>query len=220
MAVMEPVPNELRADLLVVGGGPAGMTAAIETAEIGRQVILLERQPSLGGRVAASFQYFPKLCPPTCGIEINLKRIRINPNIRVLTLAEVEKISGLSGDYTAQVRLQPRYVNEKCTACGDCAKVCEIEREDEFNYGMNTTRAIYLPHLMAYPFRYVVDPKYATDERMRRCVDACQYGAIDLDMQPQTISVKAGAIVWATGWKPYDASKIDNLGFGRVPNVI
>ncbi len=220
MAEIEPVQNEIKADTLVVGGGPAGMTTAIETAEIGRHVILLERQPSLGGRVASSFQYFPKLCPPTCGIEINLKRIRINPYIRVLTLAEVEKVAGSAGAYEVQIKLKPRYVNEKCTACDECAKVCEIERDNDFNYGMDKTKAIYLPHLMAYPFRYVVDPQYAKDERMKKCVEACQYDAIDLDMQPRTVTAKVSAIVWATGWKPYDAGKIENLGFGKIPNVI
>jgi len=207
MAEFEPAQDEIKADTLVVGGGPTGMTTAIETAEIGRHVILLERQPSLGGRVAASFQYFPKLCPPTCGIEINLKRIRINPYIRVLTLAEVEGVSGSAGDYEVTIKLTPRYVNEKCTACDECAKVCEIERDNDFNYGLDKTKAIYLPHLMAYPFRYVVDPQYAKDERMKKCVEACQYDAIDLDMQPRTITAKVGAIVWATGWKPYDATK-------------
>jgi quinone-modifying oxidoreductase subunit QmoA len=196
------------------------MTTAIETSETGRQVILLERLPSLGGRVVSAFQYFPKLCPPTCGLEINLKRIRINPNIRVLTLAEVESIAGSLGNYEVRIKLTPRYVNEKCTACGECAKVCEIERENDFNYGMNKTKAIYMPHLMAYPFRYVIDSRYAQDERMKKCVDACDYNAIDLQMQPRTITAKVSAIVWATGWKPYDAAKIDNLGFGKYDNVI
>ncbi len=220
MAVTEPVPGEISADTLVVGGGPAGMTAGVELAEIDRQVILVERQPSLGGRVAASFQYFPKLCPPICGIEINLKRIRTNPNIRVLTLAEVEDVTGDAGDYTVRIKLTPRYVNDKCTACGECAKVCEIERDNDFNYGLDKTKAIYLPHLMAYPFRYVIDPKYVGDERLKKCVDVCAYAAIELDMKPQTVTAKVKAVVWATGWKPYDAAKIDNLGFGRVPNVI
>jgi len=212
--------DQIRAETLVAGGGIAGMTAAIETAELGKGVILVERNPSLGGRVAALSQYFPKLCPPTCGMEINLKRMRINPNIRVLTLAEVEKVSGSAGDYEVQIRLNPRYVNEKCTCCGECEKVCEIERDDAFNHGLAKTKAVYLPHLMAYPQRYVVDPEYAGDGRMQKCVEACQYDAIELDMQPRTITAKVGAIVWATGWKPYDATRLDNLGFGRYPNVI
>jgi len=220
MADIKPVSEQLQADTLVVGGGIAGITAAIETAEAGKKVILIEKLPSLGGRVVMLNQYFPKLCPPTCGIEINLKRIRINPNIKVLTLAEVESVSGEGGNYEARIKINPRYVNEKCTACGECEKVCEIERDNDFNHGLDKNKAIYLPHLMAYPPRYVVDPKYASDERMKKCAETCEYGAIELDMQPKTVSVKAGAIVWATGWKPYDATRIDNLGFGKYKNVI
>ena len=212
--------NQIEAELLVVGGGIAGMTAAIETAELGRRVVLVEKNPSLGGRVVASNQYFPKLCPPTCGMEINLKRMRSNANVRILTLAEVESVSGSPGDYQVQIKLNPRYVNEKCTCCGECEKVCEVERENDFNYGIDKTKAIYLPHLMAYPPRYVIDPKHVGDEGMKKCVEACEYGAIELDMQPRTITAKVGAIVWATGWRPYDATKLDNLGFGKLPNVI
>ncbi|MBN2226206.1 MAG: CoB--CoM heterodisulfide reductase iron-sulfur subunit A family protein [candidate division Zixibacteria bacterium] len=220
MAEFEPRENQITADTLVVGGGIAGMTTAIETAEVGKHVILLEKTPSLGGRVVASNQYFPKLCPPTCGMEINLKRIRINPRVRVLTLADVEKITGGPGEYDVQITLNPRYVNERCTACGECARVCEIERDNDFNYGLDKNKAIYLPHLMAYPFRYVIDPAFAGDARMKKCVEACAYDAIDLGMQAKTITAKVKAIVWATGWRPYDATKIDNLGFGKYDNVI
>jgi quinone-modifying oxidoreductase subunit QmoA len=226
MAEFEPIPGEndagdqIQAEMLVVGGGIAGMTAAIETAELGKKVILVECTPSLGGRVVANNQYFPKLCPPTCGMEINLKRMRSNSNVRVLTLAEVEKVSGSAGDFEVQIKLNPRYVNQKCTCCGECEKVCEIERDNDFNYGLDKTKAVYLPHLMAYPRQYVVDPKYAGDDQMKKCVEACEYDAIDLDMQPRTITAKVGAIVWATGWKPYDATKLDSLGFGTFPNVI
>jgi quinone-modifying oxidoreductase, subunit QmoA len=220
MAEFEPVDSQIDADTIVVGGGIAGITTAIETAEIGKKVILVEREASIGGRVAAMNQYFPKLCPPSCGIEINLKRIRPNSFIRVLTLADVGKISGGPGEYEVQITLRPRYVNDKCTNCGDCEKVCEIERTDDFNYGLNNSKAIYLPHLNAYPPRYVVDPQFASDERMKKCVEACKYDAIELDMRPRTITAKVGAIVWATGWRPYDATKIDNLGFGKFKNVV
>jgi quinone-modifying oxidoreductase subunit QmoA len=220
IAAQDDAGDQIQAEALVVGGGIAGMTAAIETAELGKKVILVERNPSLGGRVVASNQYFPKLCPPTCGMEINLKRMRSNPNVRILTLAEVEGVSGSPGDYKVRIVLNPRYVNEKCTCCGECEKVCEIERDNDFNYGIDKTKAIYLPHLMAYPHRYVVDPQHASDDRMKKCVEACDYDAIELGMQPRTIAAKVGAIVWATGWKPYDATKLDNLGFGKLPNVI
>jgi quinone-modifying oxidoreductase subunit QmoA len=220
MALGIPAENEIRADLMVVGGGVAGMTAAIEAAELGKTVILVEKSPSLGGRVAATNLYFPKLCPPTCGMEINLKRLRNNPLVRILTLAEIESVDGAAGNLKAQITLHPRYVNENCTCCGECEAVCEIERVNEFNYGLNTTRAIYLPHLMAYPPRYVIDSAFAGDERMKKCVDACKYDAIDLDMTERKLTAKVASIVWATGWKPYDAAKIDNLGFGRFDNVV
>jgi quinone-modifying oxidoreductase subunit QmoA len=220
MAKYESVQDEISADILVVGGGVAGITTAIEAAEVGKQVVLLEQQPSLGGRVVAMNKYFPKLCPPTCGLEINLRRIRANANVRVLTLSEVESVSGSPGKYEVKIRLNPRFVNEKCTCCGECEKVCEIERDNDLNYGLDKTRAIYMPHLMAYPPRYVVDPAFATDDKMKKCAEACEYGAIDLDMAPRGITAKVGSLVWATGWKPYDAGKIDNLGFGKYENVI
>jgi len=210
----------IQAEMLVVGGGIAGMTAAIETAELGKKVILVECSPSLGGRVIAMNEYFPKLCPPVCGMEINLQRMRSNPNVRILTLAEVETITGAAGSYEVRIKLNPRYVNDACTCCGECEKVCEIERANEFNFGIDKTKAIYLPHLMAYPPRYVVDPAAAGDARMKKCVEACPYGAIELDMKPRTVTARVKAVVWATGWKPYDATKLENLGFGRFPNVI
>jgi len=225
MAAFEPFMGQsdegdlIQAETLVVGGGIAGMTAAIETAELGKKVVLLERGPSLGGRVAAMHQYFPKLCPPACGLELNYQRIRANPNIQILTLADVEKIDGAAGEYEVRIRLNPRYVNQNCTSCGKCEEVCDIERDNEMNYGLDKTKAIYLPHLMAYPPRYVVDPEFAGAEGMKKCVEACEYDAIELDMQPRTITAEVGGIVWATGWKPYDASRLESLGFGRFPNV-
>lgn len=210
----------IQADILVVGGGIAGMTAAIEAAEVGKQVVLVERSPSLGGRVASTNQYFPKMCPPFCGIEINLKRIRSNPNISVYTCAQVDSIEGAPGDLQVKVTLNPRFVNEKCTACGDCEKVCEIERDNELDYGLSKTKAIYLPQMISYPHRYVVDPAYAGDVRMKKCVEVCPYDAIDLDMQAASLQVGVKGVVWATGWHPYDAAKIDNLGFGICENVV
>jgi quinone-modifying oxidoreductase subunit QmoA len=215
-----PDADNLTAQLLVVGGGMAGMTAAVEAAETGSEVVVVERQAYMGGRVAAMNKYFPKLCPPTCGLEINFRRIRQNPRIRFYTLAEVTGISGDKGGYEVTVKLNPRYVNEKCTACGDCENACEIEMPDPFNQGMSMRKAVYLPHHMSFPLRHVVDPEYAGDERMKKCVDACKVEAIDLNMQPRTITVKADSIVWATGWKPYDATKLENLGFGLSKNVV
>lgn len=206
--------------ILVVGGGISGMTAALEAAECGKDVVLVEKGPSLGGRVSQLYKYFPKLCHPTCGMEINLRRLKANKRIRVLTLAEVSAISGRPGDYTATVKIAPRYVNEKCTACGECTRAVEAEFDDEFNYGMNKRKGAYLPFNMAYPQRYVLDPRIIGTPDAEKAKSACKYGAIDLGMKEEVLNLKVGAVVWATGWKPYDAAKIQPYGYDRYPNVI
>lgn len=206
--------------ILVVGGGMSGLSAAIEAAEAGHEVFIVEQNPYLGGRVAQLHQYFPKLCPPYCGLEINFRRIKNNPRVRMFTMAEVEKISGRQGDWDVTIRLNPRYVNEKCTACNKCNEACTMEIDNPFNYGMDKIKAAYLPHEMAFPLRYVLDPALVKSDEAQKVKDACPYDAIELDMVSRTIGLKVGAIVWATGWKPYDATKLDTYGFGKYPNVI
>jgi quinone-modifying oxidoreductase subunit QmoA len=206
--------------ILVVGGGISGLTTAVEAAEAGAQVIIVERSPYLGGRVTQLNQYFPKLCPPTCGLEINFRRIKQNPNISYLTMAEVESVSGGPGSYDVTVKLSPRYVNDNCTACGACAEACSTEIPNPLNFGMDTVKAAYLPHPMAFPFKYVLDPSIIGTDEAQKCADACAYGAIELDMQPAVLSYKVGSVVWATGWDPYDAEKIDYLGHGALPDVL
>lgn len=207
-------------DALIIGGGMSGLTAAIEAAEAGLEAVIVEKNPYLGGRVAQMYRYFPKLCPPYCGLEINFRRIKQNPKISYYTTAEVESVSGSQGDFKATIRQNPRYVNEKCTACDDCVAVCPVERPNEFNYGMDTTKAIYLPHDNAFPMRYAIDMDACKASECNKCVEACKYGAIDLDMEPKTIELSVSSITIATGWNPYDASKIDNLNFPGIKNVI
>jgi quinone-modifying oxidoreductase subunit QmoA len=205
--------------ILVIGGGIAGMTTAIEAAEAGCEAILAEKTPCLGGRVARMNLYFPKLCPPTCGLEINFRRIKNNPKIKVLPLAEVEKLTGSPGDYKATVKISPRFVTDACTLCGDCAEACPVERPNDFNYGLSKTKAAYLPHTMAFPASYVID-RGACKEGCKACEEACSYGAVDLNQQVERRTFEVAAVVAATGWAPYDASKIDNLGFGKYANVV
>ncbi|RTZ96300.1 MAG: heterodisulfide reductase subunit A [Deltaproteobacteria bacterium] len=206
--------------ILVVGGGISGLTTALEAAEVGYDVFVVEKNPYLGGRVAQLNQYFPKLCPPTCGLEINFRRIKDNPRIHVLTMAEVEKIDGGPGDYDATVKISPRFVNENCTCCGACEDACKMEVSNDFNLGMDNTRAAYLPFAMAFPARYVISPQVIGTEDADRIKKACRYDAVELDMAERTVNLKVGAVVWATGWEPYDANRIDNLGFGSYPNII
>ena len=206
--------------ILVVGAGISGMTAALEAAEAGKDVLLIEKRPFVGGRVTQLYKYFPKLCPPTCGLEINQRRIKGNPRLDVLTMAEVAEVSGKEGDYSVRIKVAPRYVNERCTACGACADVVTSEFDDEFNFEMGKRKGAYLPYNMAYPQRYVLDPRIIGTDEAQRARDACKYGAIDLDMQEETIALKVGAIIWATGWRPYDAGKIQPYGYDRIDNVI
>ena len=206
--------------IMVVGGGISGLTTALEAAEVGYEVFLIEKEPYLGGRVAQLNQYFPKLCPPSCGLEINYRRIKDNRNIRTYTMAEVEKVEGGPGNYKVSVQLNPRFVNENCTACGDCVAVCPAERSNNFNFGMDKNKAIFKSTDMAFPMRYAIDGAACKGTSCNKCVEVCQYNAIELDMKPKVIELQVGSIVWATGWEPYDATKIDNLGFGKYKNII
>ncbi len=206
--------------ILVVGGGISGMTAALEAAECGRDVVLVERSATLGGRTALLYRYFPKMCHPTCGLEINLRRIKGNRRVRVMTMAEVVGVQGSRGAYTARLKMRPRYVNENCTACGDCASAVSAEIPNPYNYGLDQIKAAHLPHAMAYPQRYVIDPSLIGTPEAEKAQAACKAGAIDLAMQEEMVELSVGAVIWATGWKPYDAEKIQPYGYGRFPNVI
>lgn len=212
--------NVNRGRALVIGGGISGITAAIEASEAGCEVLLVEKAPFFGGRVVRLHQYFPKMCPPNCGLEINFRRLRTSPRIQSLTLAQVEKIAGEPGNYIVTIRKDARLINNKCTACNKCVEVCPVERVDDFNAGMGKTKAIYLPFSTAYPLQYVIDPEACTGASCGKCVSACPYGAIDLDMKPETMDVEVQAVIWATGWDPYDAKKLESLGFGVYKNVI
>jgi quinone-modifying oxidoreductase, subunit QmoA len=206
--------------ILVVGGGMSGLTAALEAAEAGFPVYIVEKEPYLGGRVARMNKYFPKLCPPSCGLEINFRRIKNNPLVRSFTMAEVVKVDGGPGDFDVQIRLLPRYVNEKCTGCGVCQDAATTEVANPFNYGLDKIKAIHLPHEFAFPMRYMLTPEVLGTDEATAIKNACPYDAVDLEMQPQEFDLKVAAIIWATGWTPYDASKILYYGFEKNSNVI
>lgn len=206
--------------VLVVGGGISGLTAALEAAEVGKDVFLIEKGPSFGGRVAQLNKYFPKMCPPSCGLEINFRRIRDNRKIRAYTMTTVKSVTGGPGDYTVTLETAPRYVNSNCTACGECAAACPDEVVDEFNFGMSTTKAAYLPHAMAFPRRYVINRQKLSTAGAEAVKAACKYDAIDFNMAVETKTISVASIVWATGWVPYDATKMENLKFGQSKAII
>lgn len=208
------------APILVIGGGIAGISAAVEASEAGHEVFLVERNPYLGGRVVQMNKYFPKLCPPTCGVEIHLKRLRTTPRVHLMTSTEVTAVTGGPGSFSVEVKTKPRGVNGKCTVCGDCVDVCPLERPNAFNYGLDRTKAIYLPFGSAYPFRFAIDFDHCDGESCGKCVEACKYDAIDLTAGETTEKIEVASIIVATGWKPYDASKIANLAYGEAMNVV
>ncbi len=218
MSALEANGGEVR-NILVIGGGVAGLTTALEAAEAGCQVVLVEKAAFLGGRAIHFNQYFPKLCPPTCGFEINFRRLKNNPRVTVLTRAELSELRGSPGHYEAVVKVSPRYVTGACTLCGECVEACPAERPDEFNLGLSKTRAVYLPHAMAFPELYALDRELCP-EGCKACVDACPYGAVDLGQQVEYRKFSVAAVVVATGWEPYDAALLTNLGFGKFPNVV
>ncbi len=153
----ETIDSDPKKTILVVGGGISGMTVAIEATEVGYDAIIVEKNPYLGGRVTQLYKYFPKLCPPTCGLEINLQRVRQNKKLKIFYQSEIEQATGGPGNFTVTIKSKPRYVNDRCTACNECVPACPVERSNSFNFGMDKTKAIFLPFAMAYPMRYVID---------------------------------------------------------------
>ncbi len=196
------------------------MTAAVELAEAGREVILVEKQPYLGGNVVKMNNYFPKLCPPSCGLEINFRRIRQNPRIQIFPSSTISNISGEKGNFSVQITTSPRYVKNSCTACGDCVKACPEERPDEFNYGLTKTKAIFLPHEMAFPMIYSIDEQYCNKEACNKCAEVCNYQAIDFSAREEQKEIEASAVIIATGWHNYDAGKLETLNYHSSENIV
>lgn len=211
---------EKKPKVLVLGGGISGITAAIEASEAGAEVVLVEKEPFLGGRVAQFNKYFPKLCPPSCGLEINLRHLRKNRRVTCLTNAEVLRIKGEPGDFVVKIEQKPEYVTAACTICGACVEVCPKTRLDTHNLGMSETKAIYRPFSLAHPTRYTIDESVCPKEECAECVKTCPYDAIDLAAEKKSIEVEVNSVIVATGWKPYDPTLLDTLGWSLYPDVI
>jgi quinone-modifying oxidoreductase, subunit QmoA len=206
--------------ILIIGGGISGITAAVEIAETGREVILAEKEAFLGGNVVKMNNYFPKLCPPACGLEINFRRIRQSGRIKLMVSSEVTRIEGEKGNFKVSLQTKPEFVRDTCTACGKCIEVCPEERPDTFNYGFSSTRAIYLPHDMAFPLKYTIDEAYCKKGACAKCVEVCEYDAIDLKAQSTSAELEVDSVVVATGWKNYNAGLLDGLHYTNFDNVV
>lgn len=213
------IPSSLK-KILIIGGGITGVTTAVELADAGKDVILIEKESYLGGNVIRMHNYFPKLCPPACGMEINFRRIKNNHRIQVLTQTEVLDISGEKGAFKVKLKTEAALVNDLCTACGECTDACQVQRPDAFNYNFGLTKTIYLPHPLAYPQKYVIDEALCEGEVCGKCVSACEYHAIDLTAIPLEQEIEVHSIVGATGWKNYDASIISGLNYDMSLDIV
>ncbi len=203
--------------ILVIGGGFSGITAALEAAEVGHEVYLVEKGPYLGGRVMQLNKYFPKLCPPSCGLEIQFQRIKKNSKVKCLTLAEVVSVSGKAGNYEVAVRIKPRYTAPNSANLQALADSLSQNVSDEFEFGLSTRKALYMDVPFAFPQRYVLDADHI-DENDRKKLSQSEF--IDLNDQEKSITLNVGSIIVATGWKPYDVTNLTTLGAGQIQNCI
>jgi quinone-modifying oxidoreductase subunit QmoA len=203
--------------ILVVGGGFSGITAALEAAEVGHEVYIVEKNPFLGGRVMQLNKYFPKLCPPSCGLEIQFQRIKNNKKVKFFTLAEVTKVTGKAGDYEVTVKIKPRFVEPGSVDLSDTAKKLSKDVKSDFELGLGDRKALYMDVPFAFPNRYVLDKERCTKEDLEVLSGS---DVINLDDAPKEIVLKVGSIVYATGWKPYDVTRLTNLGAGDIANCV
>lgn len=201
--------------ILVVGGGFAGITSAIEAAELGHEVYLVEKLPWLGGRVAQLNKYFPKLCPPSCGLEIQFQRIRKLPNLHCLTLAELVGISGSQGNYTARIRLNPRHTAPHNVDFSLLASTLQGTAPSEFELGMTSRKALYKAMPFAWPARWVLDPSTLTQADAARVAGS---KFLNIGEEAREVELNVASVVVATGWQPYQVENLVNLGGGQIRN--
>ena len=219
--------------VMVIGGGVAGMRAAVDLAEAGLRVCLVEAAPTLGGRVAQLGYMFPThdcvLCRGTSdhgygctrpSISPAFQDRNLHPNIRVLTLTNVIAAEGQAGDFWVTLRHEPRYVDPaRCVNCDLCALVCPVDLPSGFEADLTTRKAAYKVAVRALPNAYLIDRGPYCDD-CGRCAQVCPTQCIDLDQQPYESRVHVGAIIMALGYDLSDATEYEELGFGRYPNVI
>src|SRR5512137_2761736 len=211
---------------LVIGGGVAGIQAALEIAEAGHPVYLVERQGTIGGHMAMFDKTFPTLDCAACILTPKMVAVGQHPNIDLLVLSEVQEVQGRAGAYRVKVlRHATRVDAETCVACADCAQFCPVVVPSEFDVGIATRKAIYIPFPQAVPNAYLVDAEHCTwilsdGKKCGACVKKCGKAAIHLDARDEVVELEVGNIVVATGYQAFDARRIERYGYGKHPNVL
>lgn len=212
---------------LVIGGGIAGMQAALDIAEAGYDVDIVEKKPTIGGKMAQLDKTFPTLDCSSCIVTPKMVEVSQNEKIHIYSYSEIENIEGFVGNFTAKIRKKARFVDEeKCTGCGACMEKCPSKRaDDEWNMGMNKRKAIYIPFAQAVPKVATIDENSCIKltsggKRCGLCSTVCEAGAINYDMKDEYIEEKYGAIVAATGFNIMDVSKYNEFAYDQSPDVI
>ena len=210
---------------LVIGGGIAGLSTALDVANAGYEVDIVEKEPTIGGKMAQLDKTFPTLDCSACILTPKMVEAAQNENINLYTYSEVEKVSGYVGNFTVTIRKKARFVREdRCTGCGACMEKCPSRKaKNEFNCGLNTRSAIYIPFAQAIPNVAVIDAQHCLKLQTGKCgvcEKVCAAGAIDYTQQDELIQREYGAIVAATGFQPIRPYQFGEYGYGRYPDVI
>jgi heterodisulfide reductase subunit A len=209
---------------LVVGGGIAGIQAALKIADSEHKVYLVEKDPSIGGHMAQLDKTFPTLDCSACILTPKMTQVGSHPYIELLTYSQVEEVSGYIGNFKVKIRKKARYVNEElCTGCGLCQTKCPWKADSEFEAGLTKRKAIYTPFPQAVPNIPVIDKEhcaYFLSGKCRACEKFCEAGAIDFEQEDKIIEVEVGAIILSTGFNLFDPTPISFYGYKRLDNVI
>jgi heterodisulfide reductase subunit A2 len=221
---LEPYRVPINPATLIVGGGIAGISAALEIADAGFPVHLVEREPSIGGHMAQFDKTFPTLDCAACILTPKMVTAGSHPNITLHTWSEVTDVKGYVGNFTVTVRHRARYIDtDLCTGCGICQEKCPAKVVDEvFEAGIGYRKAVYSPFPQAVPRFPVIDRDnciYFERGTCKACIKFCPTGAIDLEQQDEDVELQVGNIVLATGFQPFDARRVEPYGYGRLPNV-